>query len=186
MTFTDFWDFISWAPRSLEQNKNHKGFISHLFLYLISADTYIAIKCRLQSMLSPVKRWKHLVLPSTMHLTDVDLCILLLLTETGSIPHCSKEEQVFNIYYFRKLTSACEPLHLTWPRPKHPIKYIHKTVANCVCSWNTVFNVYLRRWSSHWFSMEYSNYILPKVLTLSILIIYNIMCFMEHSITYFR
>lgn len=33
--------------------------------------------------------------------------------------------------------------------------------------------------------MEYSNYILPKVLTLRILIIYNIMCSMVHYITYF-
>lgn len=33
--------------------------------------------------------------------------------------------------------------------------------------------------------MEYSNYILPKVLTLHILIIYNIMCLMVHCITYF-
>lgn len=33
--------------------------------------------------------------------------------------------------------------------------------------------------------MEYSNYILPKVLTLHILIIYSIMRLMVHCITYF-
>lgn len=33
--------------------------------------------------------------------------------------------------------------------------------------------------------MEYGNYILPKVLTLHVLIIYSIMCLMVHRITYF-
>jgi len=40
------------------------------------------------------------------------LCILLLLTEAGSIPHYSNEEQTFKADNFGKLISTCEPPHL--------------------------------------------------------------------------
>ena len=64
-------------------------------------------------MLSPVKHPKALS-PVTHRAFDssVDLCILLLLTEAGSIPHYSNEEQIFKVDNFGKLISACEPLHL--------------------------------------------------------------------------
>lgn len=136
-------DFISWAPSSSEQNKNHKGFIPHLCSYLTTSVTvgyaYFspagislpyalnqlerAVGCRLRGVLGPVKHPKtfspveHRAFDSSL-----DPCILLLLTGAGSIPHYSNEEQIFKADNFGKLISACEPLHLIWPKPKTAYK----------------------------------------------------------------